>query len=88
MSRDRAIEIDEDVARVLRFMEGNIAAQRLQQVARYLPEVAALIWSADRCAGLYREPILPPQSNARESVLVEKCAGDGSGAVAGTDVRK
>lgn len=55
-SRDRAVELDSDVAEVARFMERNVAADRLHYVACRLPELAALIWSEDRCAGLYVEP--------------------------------
>lgn len=80
MSRDRAIELDEDIAKVVRFMERNVTADRLQQVASHIPEVAALIWSPDRCTGLYKEPIRASarRSDASESVLAGTCVGDGS----------
>ena len=80
MNSDRAVLLDEDVAKVIRFMEKNVAADRLQQVARHLPEVAALIWSADRCASLFREPLSAPPRAASESFLVETCVGDDSAA--------
>ena len=78
MRRDRAVEVDEDVAKVARFMECNVAADRLHYVACRLPEPAALICSPDRCAVLYREPMYAKQPNASESVPAEPCVGDGS----------
>lgn len=83
MSRDRAIELDADVAKVARFMERNVAADRLHYVACRLPELAALIWSADRCAGIYREPILPPQSDAGESGPALDCVARDSAEATG-----
>lgn len=77
-SRDRAVELDSDVAEVARFMERNVAADRLHYVACRLPELAALIWSEDRCAGLYVEPLSVMRQVASESALVAACAGDGS----------
>ena len=74
--------MDEDVARVVHFMETGVAAERLQYVASCLPAVAALVWSSNRCATVYREPINGSQSNANESVLADTYAGGGSAAVA------
>lgn len=87
MSRDRAIELDEDVARVVRFMERSVTADRLQYVACHLPEVAALIWSPDHCAGLYRKPIHGTPLAASESVPVARCVDGDSVAARDTLVQ-
>lgn len=87
MCRDRAIELDSDVAKVARFMERNVAADRLHYVACRLPELAALIWSADQCASLYQEPIRAKLLSASESDPAAMCVDGDSVAVADTPLQ-
>ena len=78
--------LDEHVAKVLEFMEREIPADRLEYVATRLPAVARVIWTRDRCASLYREPISrATQLVASESGLVAECAGDDSVVAVGAD---
>jgi hypothetical protein len=76
--------LDEHVARVVEFMERAVPAARLVDVAQHLPVIARVLWSEDRCAVTYKEPLSrETQSVASESDLAARCAGGDS--VAATD---
>jgi hypothetical protein len=51
------VVLDEDVAKVVEFMERRVPANRLMEVAQSLPAIARVLWSEDRCATTYKEPL-------------------------------
>jgi len=79
----QTIVLEDDVARVLSFMEREVSADRLEYVATRLPALAKIIWTSERCATLARSPIRATQSASSECGLVGTYAGDGSAAVVG-----
>ena len=75
--------LDENVAKVVEFMERTVPADRLVNVAQRLPAIARVLWSEDRCAATYKEPLSRAiQSAANESDLALHCAGGDSAVVA------
>ena len=86
------LEIDEDVKRVLEFMQGSMSADRLVAVAASVHALAPILWghfgtediSALRLASL---PLSGPRAEhiqpcARSPHPELACVGDGSGAEA------
>lgn len=46
-SRDRELQMDQDVRSVLEFMQSNISVHKLVAVASALPQIARLLWVAE-----------------------------------------